>query len=154
MTTHLLIFKLFLTLDGETGEGHGLESCLRHLADTVGAFVHPPQRLVDLVERVLFLRYQVQRKIPIVGITSRIRLMHSKSRRLIPLTRRTECVASDAAHLLQEHIPEIEELLALLAKEGSEAFSAVGGRNRQAFPDLGSQRRGTRNGAGGAGRSF
>ena len=72
----VLALDLRLAFDGETRERNRFQPLVvdrlaGHLADAVGAEFDALERLVDLVERVLFLRKQVQREIAVVGVAAR-----------------------------------------------------------------------------------
>ena len=83
MSHGLFLIQFFLAGNGKSGERHGFESHFRNrfsgnFAHAVGAVFDALKSLVDLVESVLLLRKEVQRKIAIVGITTRIGLVHTE----------------------------------------------------------------------------
>src|SRR5437762_4939853 len=89
----------------------------RHFALSVGPKLDPLERLIDFVERVLFLREQTQGEVAIVRIRSGVGLMHAKSRSLAAFGARPKSVLGNAGHGIHHGVAKLKQLLLLLARE-------------------------------------
>src|SRR4029450_5898695 len=97
----------------------------RHFADSIGAELNAFERLIDFIERVLFLRKQTQCKIAIVSIRSSVGLMHAKSRGFAAFSARAESVLGNAGHGIDHGVAKLKKILLLLSRERVKPASAL-----------------------------
>jgi hypothetical protein len=118
----LALFKLFLTIDRVTCERTSLQTDVRDrlIADltlTVSSTVDPLQGVVNLIKGILLLGKDAQGKIPVVGITSGIGLVHPERR---GFASGVEIATCHPSHGVEEGILELQEALLLFFQKGGE----------------------------------
>src|SRR5260370_40689551 len=96
----------------------------RPFALSLGPKLDALERLIDFVERVLFLREQTQCEIAIVGVRSGVGLMHAKSRSLAAFGARAKSVLGNACHGIHHGVAKLKQLLLLLARDRIEPLLA------------------------------
>lgn len=101
-----VFFEVCLAFHGVACERKGFQSRLGNgfagdFANSIFAIVDPFERHVDFVQRVLLLREQAESKVPVVGITSGIGLVHSEGTALAAFRTGTQGIFGDSAHRVE-----------------------------------------------------
>ena len=126
-----VFFEVRLAFHGVAGERKGLQSWLGNgfagdFANSIFPIVDPFQRHVDFVERVLFLRKKTERKVPVVGITSGIRLVHSEGTALAAFRAGAQGIFGHSAHCVEKFVFQYQQTLFLLFQKSRGEFGWFG----------------------------